>query len=258
MSYIKQEKRGHVVILTMNRPEVLNATDDDSFEELIAVTRQVDADDDIYVAILTGSGHAFLAGGDIAYMRELNAMRGLRNSSLGQKAFNAFSNMKKPVIAAINGFCLGGGCELALACDIRLASEKARFGCPEAGLGIMTGSGGTQRLPRTLGVSKAIELIGTGRIFKADEAKKIGLVSYVCPHEELMDRAMELAQQICANAPIAVQQCKMAILSGRDIPIDEACKLEVEANAVCFGTEDKLEGMSAFLEKRSEKHFKGR
>jgi enoyl-CoA hydratase len=258
MAYVKQEKHGHVMLLTMDRPEVLNATDDDAFEELIAVTEQIDGDDDIYVVILTGAGRAFLAGGDIAYMRELNATRGLRNSSLGQRAFNSFGRMKKPVIAAINGWALGGGCELALACDIRIASEKARFGCPEAGLGIMTGSSGTQRLPRTLGVSKAIELIGTGRIFKADEALRIGLVSYVYPHEELMDRAMELAEQICANAPIAVQQCKMAILSGYDIPIEVACKLEVEANAVCFGTEDKMEGMGAFLEKRTQKQFLGK
>ena len=258
MAYLMQEKRGHVMILTMNRPEVLNATDDDAFEEIVSVARQVNSDDDIYVVILTGAGRSFLAGGDIAYMRGLNATRGLRNSSLGQRAFNSFANMKKPVIAAINGWALGGGCELALSCDIRIASEKARFGCPEAGLGIMTGSTGTQRLPRILGVPKAIELIGTGRIFKADEALKIGLVSYVCPHEELMDRAMALAEQIAANAPIAVQQCKMAIQSGYDIPIEVACKLEVEANAICFGTEDKMEGMSAFLEKRTDKQFKGR
>ena len=239
----------------MNRPEVLNATDDDAFEELIAVTQQVDADDDISVAILTGAGRAFLAGGDIAYMRGLSAMRGLRNSSLGQKAFNAFSNMKKPVIAAINGWALGGGCELALACDIRIASDKARFGCPEAGLGIMTGSGGTQRLPRTLGVSTAIELIGTGRIFKADEAKKIGLVSYVYPHEELMDKAMELAQTICANAQISVQQYKWIMRTALDANTKAGCAMEYLADSVCFSTNDKYEGMSAFLEKRDEKHF---
>ena len=145
-----------------------------------------------------------------------------------------------------------------MACDIRLASEKAKFGQPEVGLGITPGFGGTQRLPRIVGMSKAIELCAVGNIFKADEALEMGLVSYVYPPEELMDKAIEMAEQICANAQIAVQQCKMAIRAGQDVDIENGCKLEVEANAVCFATEDKLEGMTAFLEKRAEKNFKYR
>ena len=162
------------------------------------------------------------------------------------------------MIAAVNGFALGGGCELAMACDIRLASEKAKFGQPEVGLGITPGFGGTQRLPRIVGVSKAMELILTARVIGAAEAKEIGLVSAVCPPEELMERAMELAQAICANAQIAVRESKRCIRMGMQTDIHTAAAFEAEAFGVTCGTADKDEGMGAFLEKRKEKHFLNR
>lgn len=258
MSFVLLEKRGHVAIMTLNRPEVLNAMNKELSMQLFDTLDQVENDDDIYVAILTGAGRAFLAGADIAANLNASSFNTAVDSAENSRLAMRIQNLKKPVIAAVNGFALGGGCEIAMACDIRLASEKARFGQPEAGLGIMTGLGGAIRLPRIVGMSKAIELCAVGNIFKADEALEMGLVSYVYPPEELMDKAIEMAEQIAANAQIAVQQCKMAIHASQDVDIENGCKLEVEANSICFATEDKLEGMTAFLEKRAEKNFKYR
>ena len=258
MAYFKLETRGHVAILTIDRPEVLNALDHYVYVEWNAMLDEIEADDNIYVLIFTGAGRAFLAGGTIVQMRATtsfeNQIGGLEASLLSRR----LEYFKKPVIAAVNGYALGGGSEIALACDICLASEKARFGFPETGLGIIAGDGCTQLLTRAVGPAVATELTATGRTVKPDEALKLGLISHIYPPEELMPKAIELAEVICSNAQIAVQQSKMAIRTGLEVNIEAGCKLEVEANAVCFATEDKHEGMTAFLEKRAEKHFKYR
>ena len=208
--------------------------------------------------ILTGAGRSFVAGADIGEMKGFSSIDGKKFGVHGGGVFLKLENMAKPVIAAVNGFALGGGCELSMACDIRLASEKARFGQPEVGLGITPGFAGTQRLPRIVGVSKAMELILTAKTIKADEAKAIGLVSEVYPAEELMPKAMELAEAICANAQIAVQESKRCIRMGMQTDIATGSAFEAEAFGVCCGTADKDEGMGAFLEKRTEKHFQNK
>ena len=255
MSFVKLEKQDHIAIVTINRPEALNALNTQVITDLSAVLDDIQKDDDVYVVVITGEGRSFVAGADIAEMRDLGAYPAKVFLSHGSKTFLKLENLKKPTIAAINGFCLGGGCELAMACDIRVASEKAKFGQPEVGLGIMPGFGGTQRLPRIVGTAKAMELILTGKTIGAAEAEEIGLVSYVYPAEELMTKAMELAKAISVNAQIAVQQCKMSIRVGVETTLTAGCALECQANAVCFSTEDKMEGMGAFLEKRAEKNF---
>jgi len=255
MSFVKLEKQDHIATVTINRPEALNALNTQVITDLSAVLDDIQKDDDVYVVVITGEGRSFVAGADIAEMRDLGAYPAKVFLSHGSKTFLKLENLKKPTIAAINGFCLGGGCELAMACDIRVASEKAKFGQPEVGLGIMPGFGGTQRLPRIVGTAKAMELILTGKTIGAAEAEEIGLVSYVYPPEELMDKAMEMAKAISVNAQVAVQQCKLAIRVGVETTTAAGCALECQANAVCFSTEDKMEGMGAFLEKRTEKNF---
>ena len=258
MSFVKLEKQGHIATLTISRPEALNALNRLVLTELHAAVDVVENDTEIYVAILTGDGRSFVAGADIGEMKEFSSIDGKRFGSLGGSVFLKLENMTKPVIAAVNGFALGGGCELAMACDIRIASEKAKFGQPEVGLGITPGFGGTQRLPRIVGVSKAMELILTGKTIGAAEAKEIGLVSAVYAPDELMDRAMELANAICANAPIAVFESKRCIRMGMQTDIATGCAFEAEAFGVTCGTEDKNEGMGAFLEKRNEKYFQNK
>ena len=256
MSYVKLEKQDHIAIMTIDRPEALNAQNESVRADLIAAVNEIENDNDIYVVILTGSGRAFMAGADIAEMYNYTPYQGMRSDMLSMSLASKLEGLRQPVIAAINGFALGGGCELAMACDIRLASEKAKFGLPEVTLGIIPGNGGAQRLARIAGKAKAMELALTGRIFGAEEAKKIGLVSYVYPHEELMDKALEMAKTICNNAQIPVQQYKWIIRTGMETTISAACAAEYLADAVCFGTEDKMEGMGAFVEKRTEKNFK--
>ena len=190
MGFVKLEKQGHVGIVTIDRQEALNALNSQVLDDLDAMIDQVAADDEIYVMILTGAGRSFVAGADIGEMKGFSSIDGKKFGVHGGGVFLKLENMAKPVIAAVNGFALGGGCELSMACDIRLASEKARFGQPEVGLGITPGFAGTQRLPRIVGVSKAMELILTAKTIKADEAKAIGLVSEVYPAEELMPKAM--------------------------------------------------------------------
>ena len=258
MGFVKLEKNGHVGIVTISRPEALNALNSQVLTDLDEIIDQVERDGEIYVAILTGEGRSFVAGADIGEMVNFSAVDGKRFGVHGGNVFLKLENMSKPVIAAINGFALGGGCELAMACDIRLASEKAKFGQPEVGLGITPGFGGTQRLPRIVGVSKAMELILTGKVIGAAEAKAIGLVSEVYPPEELMGKAMEMANMICANAQIAVCESKRCIRMGMQTDIYTAAAFEAEAFGVTCGTEDKNEGMTAFLEKRAEKNFKNR
>ena len=258
MGFVKIEQQGHVGILTIDRQEALNALNSQVLSDLDAAIDEVASNDDIYVVILTGAGRSFVAGADIGEMRDLTSISGKKFGVHGGSVFLKLENMAKPVIAAVNGFALGGGNELCMSCDIRLASEKAKFGQPEVGLGITPGFAGTQRLPRIVGISKAMELILTAKVIGAAEAKAIGLVSEVYPPEELMPKAMELANAICANAQIAVQESKRCIRMGMQTDIATGSAFEAEAFGVCFGTEDQTEGMSAFLEKRAEKHFQNK
>ena len=258
MAFVELEKQGHVGILTVNRPEALNALNSQVLVDLETAIDAVEADEEIYAAILTGAGRSFVAGADIAQMKGFSSIDGKKFGARGGEVFLKLENMSKPVIAAINGFALGGGCELAMACDMRLASEKAKFGQPEVGLGITPGFGGTQRLPRIVGMSRAMELILTAKVIGAARAKEIGLVDEVYPPEELMAKAMELAEAICANAQIAVRQSKRCIRKGMQTDIHTGSAFEAEAFGVCCGTADKDEGMGAFLEKRAEKHFKNK
>lgn len=258
MGFVKLERQGHVALITIDRPEALNALNSQVLTDLDEVLDQVEADEESYVAVLTGAGRSFVAGADIGEMKNFTSSDGKRFGVHGGNVFLKLENLSKPVIAAVNGFALGGGCELSMACDIRLASEKAKFGQPEVGLGITPGFGGTQRLPRIVGVSKGMELILTAKVIKADEALRIGLVSAVYPAEELLDKAMELANAICANAQIAVRESKRCIRMGLQADIHTGCAFEAEAFGVTCGTADKEEGMGAFLEKRSEKHFTNR
>ena len=247
------EKEGHLAIVTINRPKALNALNSETLKDLDIVLEDLEKDSNIYCVILTGSGEkAFVAGADISEMKDLSEEEGKNFGLLGNKVFRRLEKLDKPVIAAISGFALGGGCELAMACDIRIASEKARFAQPEAGLGITPGFGGTQRLPRLVGEGKAKELIYTCAMVKADEALRIGLVNKVVPLENLMEEAKAMANAIMANAPIAVKLCKDAINRGMQVDIDEAIEIEAEDFGKCFATEDQKEGMTAFIEKRAK------
>lgn len=247
------EKEGNLAIVTINRPKALNALNSETLADLDVVITDLENDSDIYCVILTGSGEkAFVAGADIAEMKDLNEEQGKEFGILGNKVFRRLETLGKPVIAAISGFALGGGCELAMSCDIRIASEKAKFGQPEAGLGITPGFGGTQRLPRIVGEGKAKELIYTGAIIKADEALRIGLVNKVVTLENLMEESKVMANMIIANAPIAVMLCKDAINRGMQVDMDSAIVIEAEDFGKCFTTEDQVEGMSAFIERRSK------
>lgn len=247
------EKEGNIGLVTINRPKALNALNSETLSDLDEVINTLENDSSIYVVILTGAGEkAFVAGADIAEMKDLNEEQGKEFGLLGNKVFRRLENLNKPVIAAINGFALGGGCELAMACDIRIASEKAKFAQPESGLGITPGFGGTQRLPRIVGEGKAKELIFTGDIIKADEALRIGLVNKVVAPEELMSNVKAMAEKIASNAPIAVSLCKDAINRGMQVDIDSAINVEAEDFGKCFSTEDQKEGMTAFIEKRAK------
>lgn len=247
------EKSEHLAIVTINRPKALNALNSETLKDLDIVLEDLEKDSNIYCVILTGSGEkAFVAGADISEMKDLSEEEGRNFGLLGNKVFRRLEKLDKPVIAAISGFALGGGCELAMACDIRIASEKAKFAQPEAGLGITPGFGGTQRLPRLVGEGKAKELIYTCATIKADEALKIGLANKVVPLESLMDEAKAMASLIIANAPIAVKLCKDAINRGMQVDIDKAVEIEAEDFGKCFATEDQKEGMTAFMERRAK------
>ncbi|OUQ77977.1 enoyl-CoA hydratase-related protein [Flavonifractor sp. An100] len=258
MAFVTLEQKGPVGIITMNRPEALNALNDQVLRDLDSVLDQVEAQEDILVAILTGSGRSFVAGADIGQMSELTAAQAKQFGVLGNRVFLKLENLTKPTIAAVNGFALGGGCELAMACDIRVASVRARFGQPEVGLGITPGFGGTQRLPRLVGSANAMELILTARNIKAEEAQAMGLVSHVYEPEELMDKALELANAIAANAQVAVRQSKAAIRRGLQTDMATGVAYESEAFALCFATEDQKDAMKAFLNKEKVTAFKNR
>ena len=226
--------------------------------EIDSVIDDIEKDDEILAVVLTGSGEkAFVAGADISEMKDMTTVQGRKFGILGNKVFRKLEILNKPVIAALNGFTLGGGCELAMACDIRIASTKAKVGQPEVGLGITPGFGGTQRLARLVGLGMAKELIYTGKVIGADEAFRIGLVNKVVEPDKLIDEAKTLANVIAAQAPIAVGLCKTAINRGIQTDIDTALSYESEVFGECFATEDQKEGMAAFVEKR-EKNFKNR
>ena len=252
------EKEEHLAIVTINRPKALNALNSETLKDLDTVIEDLEKDANIYAVILTGAGEkSFVAGADIAEMKDLNEAQGEEFGALGNKVFLRLENLNKPVIAAIQGFALGGGCEISMACDIRIASEKALFGQPEVGLGITPGFGGTQRLPRIVGLGKAKELIYTAQNIKADEALRIGLVNKVVPLEDLMAEAKKMASKIIANAPIAVRLCKDAVNRGMQVEIDKAVAIEAQDFGKCFASDDQKEGMTAFLERR-EKNFQNK
>ncbi len=237
--------------ITINRPQALNALNSDVLTELSTAFDALATDDSVRLVILTGGGDkAFVAGADIAEMSKLNVDKGRRFAELGHNLFLKIQQFPKPVIAAVNGFALGGGCEIAMACDIRLASDKAKFGQPEVTLGIIPGFGGTQRLPRLVTAGMAKLLIFTGDMIDAQEAYRIGLVQKVVPAEELMTEAKAIARRIIARSPIAVSLAKNAINRGLDMDIANAMLYEAFAFGTCFSGEDQGEGMGAFLAKR--------
>jgi enoyl-CoA hydratase len=248
------EAQGQIATVTLNRPKVLNALNAQVFDELEAVFTALSQESAVRVILLTGSGEkAFAAGADINELAATDAVSGKAKAQRGQAVFRLIETCGKPVIACINGFALGGGCELAMACTLRLASETARLGQPEVKLGLMPGYGGTQRLPRLVGRSAALRLMLAGEMIGAPEALRIGLVDEVVPTERLMARAQELAATIVAMAPLAVSGCLEAVERGSGLEIDEAMKVEAEIFGRLCATADKAEGTEAFLEKRSPK-----
>ncbi|MGV8145976.1 MAG: short-chain-enoyl-CoA hydratase [Alkaliphilus sp.] len=251
------EREGAIAILTMDRPKALNALNKDTLIELSALLDEIKKDKEIKVLIITGNGKAFVAGADITEMMTMTAAEGHEWSMFGQRVFDKIEQLPQPVIAAVNGFALGGGCELAMACDIRISSEKAKFGQPEVSLGIIPGFGGTQRLPRLVGLGVAKELLYTGKMIDANEAYRIGLVNKVAPVEELLNEASTLAKQILKPAPYAVQTCKKAVNTGVNTDLSTANEYEATLFGLTFSSDDKKEGMEAFVEKRKA-DFKGK
>jgi enoyl-CoA hydratase len=242
---------GHVATLTINRPDKLNALSRELLSELSAAIQSLAAKDEVRAAVITGAGKAFVAGADIASMKTMTEDEGRAFGALGQGVFTAIEHLRCPVIAAVNGFALGGGCELALACDFIYASSKAKFGQPEVNLGIIPGFGGTQRLPRRVGLAVARELIYTGKMIDAEEALRIGLVNAVFEPDALLAAATMTAAEIATKGPLAVAAAKRLIRDGADLPLPEANRLEQAAFGEAFGTEDQREGMEAFLQKRA-------
>lgn len=249
------EVSGGIATLTVNRPEVRNALGLETVEEVHAALQELAARDDVHVLIVTGAGEkAFVAGADIRELRQRGKREGL--AGINQALFDALEAFPWPVIAAVNGYALGGGCELALACDIRVAAEEAKFGLPETSLGIIPGAGATQRLPRLIGWSKAKELILTGEIIDAHEAARLGLVSQVVPRSKLIAAARATAEKILARGPLAVRLAKLALNVSARAGLDAGLQVERLAQAILYESKDKQEGMTAFLEKRQPK-FRG-
>lgn len=253
MSYenIILEKSERIAVLMVNRPNALNALNQATLLEIRTAVMGVKTDPDIDVLIIAGSGSkAFVAGADIAEMQMMSAIEGRQFGILGQEVFRLIETMEKPVIAAVNGFALGGGCELAMCCDMRIASTNAKFGQPEVGLGITPGFGGTQRLPRLIPSGMARQLLFTADTINAEEAFRLGLVNKVVPKDELMQVARGIATRIVGKAQLAVRLCKVVANEGLQTDIDRGMTIEADAFGLCFSTLDQKEGMNAFLEKR--------
>ena len=258
MAFVELERRGTTGIITMNRPEALNALNDQVLRDLEQVLDQVEQEEEILVAVITGAGRSFVAGADIGQMSQLSAVEAKKFGVYGNQVFLKLENLTKPTIAAVNGFALGGGCELSMSCDIRIASENAVFAQPEVSLGITAGFGGTQRLARIIGVGKAKELLYTTNKIKAPEALALGLVNAVYPADQLMDEAMKLAEKIARNAPIAVRATKKAINDGLQVDMDKAIEIEEELFGSCFESQDQRNAMTAFVEKRKPDPFENK
>lgn len=258
MQYLIYDVNDHVGLLTINRPEALNALNSAVVAELSAQLKEI-AQSDVRCLILTGAGEkAFVAGADIAEMKDLEPAAAKKFSEEGNEVMEALENLPMPVIAAVNGFALGGGCELALSCDIRIASEKASFALPEVGLGILPGYGGVQRMVRAVGLAKAKELAFTTDRIKAEEALRIGLVNQVVSVEKLTDKAQEMAGKIAANAPFGVRAVKKMANESVGLLLSEATRRESEIFGACFETQDQKEGMTAFVEKRKHEPYTGK
>jgi enoyl-CoA hydratase/carnithine racemase len=255
---IRLEKKNNIAYVTIDRPKVLNALNMATMGELEEVFTDLAADREIRVVILTGGGEkAFVAGADINELSRNNAVEAKAYTHRGQAVLDLIENLGKPVIACVNGFALGGGCEIAMACTMRLASENARFGQPEVKLGIIPGYGGTQRLPRLVGKGLAMQMVLTGEMISAQEAYRIGLVNEVVPADKLIARAEEIAGKIIGMSPLAIQYCMEAVNEGMNMTLQEGLFLEATLFAVCCSSEDKNEGTRAFLEKRKA-NFQGK
>lgn len=245
------EVQDGIGIVSINRPKALNALNAATIHELDKMFAELEKNDTVKVVIVTGAGEkSFVAGADITEMQHMTAIEGRSWGKLAQAVFNKIENLPKPVIAAVNGYALGGGCELAMACDIRIASEKAKFGQPEVSLGIPPGFGGTQRLPRLVGKGRAKELLFTGDMIDSAEAYRIGLVNKVVAQEELLAAAKTMAEKIMTRGPVAVALCKAAVNEGMDVDLESGVAYEAELFGLCFATTDQKEGMAAFVEKR--------
>ena len=257
--YLTFEATEQVAVISVNNPRSLNALNTKTLEELHHCLVELENSRHISVVILTGAGtKAFVAGADISEMVNATPAEGRAMGLLAREAFGRLENMPQVTIAAVNGFALGGGCEISMACDIRVAAENAKFAQPECGLGILPGFGGTQRLARLVGKGRAKEMIFTCDMIDAQDAYRIGLANHVVPQEELLDYCKAMAGRIMKNAPYAVSLAKQVINSGADMDLDNGLKLEANIFGLSFSTEDKKEGMTAFLEKRKEKHFIGK
>ncbi|MDD4834980.1 MAG: short-chain-enoyl-CoA hydratase [Lutispora sp.] len=241
---------GRVAILAINRPNALNALNRSVLQELEAALGDLEKNQEIYVIVMTGEGKAFVAGADIEEMNDMTPAEAKKFAELGSRVFKKIETIDKPVIAAVNGYALGGGCELAMACDIIIAGEKAKFGQPEVGLGITPGFGGTQRLPRIVGTKIAKELLFTGEIIGAEEAERIGLVNKVVPQQMSLQTAIEMGKSIASKGQIAVRNCKTAVNRGIETDVDSGVVIENQLFASCFENSDQKEGMTAFIEKR--------
>jgi enoyl-CoA hydratase len=256
MSYenVTVAKEEGLGIVTINRPKALNALNSATLKELLSAFDEMAQAADVKVVILTGGGdRAFVAGADISEMVNYNPLEAEAFAALGQRLMFRIERLPKPVIAAMHGFTLGGGCEIAMACDIRLASDKLKIGQPEVKLGVLPGFGGTQRLARIVGPGKAKEIIFSGDVYDANEALRTGLVDRVVPFEKLMEETKKLAKTIASRGEVAVRLAKDAINAGMDVDIGTGCMLERKAFSLCFASQDRLEGMKAFLEKREPK-----
>jgi enoyl-CoA hydratase/carnithine racemase len=258
LANVLYEKKGSIAYVTVNRPKVLNALNTPTWTDIRAAFEAAKADPSVLGVILTGAGDkAFIAGADISELAHVDAYEAEESSRFGQSVLDLIENLGKPVIAAINGFALGGGCETAMACTIRIAVESAKFGQPEVKLGLVPGGGGTQRLPRLVGKGRALQLILSGEMISAQEAYRIGLVNEIVPAANLIERAEAILRQIAANAPIAVKFALEAANKGMETSQSEGMLLEASYFGLCAATEDKKEGTSAFLEKRAPQ-FRGR